>query len=63
MIENPTNAQLEDFINDKIKRKRPGKTTYFSEFIKNMPDYDSDISDIDIIDADIIEKSIKIKND
>lgn len=58
LIENPTDAQLNGFINGKRKRKRTGKTTYFSDFIKNMPDSDSDI-----IDVDIIKKSIRIKND
>ena len=37
-------------------RKHPGKTTYLSKFIKNTPDYDSDI-----IDINIIKKSIRIK--
>jgi len=53
LIKNSTDAQLTDFINAKIKRKRSEKTTYFSEFIKNMSDSDSDI----------IKKFIKIKND
>ena len=56
LIKNPTETQLEEIIQGKVKRKPKGKTVYFRDFIKEIPDSD-------IIDAEIIEEFIRVKSD
>ena len=63
LIENPTETQLEEIIQGKVKRKPKGKTVYFRDLIDKIPDDDADLSDSDIIDAEIIEEAIRVKSD
>ena len=56
LIKNPTETQLEEIIQGKVKRKPKGKTVYFRDFIKEIPDSD-------IIDTEIIEELIRVKSD
>lgn len=63
LVENPTEAELEEIIKGTVKRKPKGKSVYFRDFIDEIPDYDVDISDSDIIDAEIIEEPIRVRTD
>lgn len=66
LVENPTEVELEEILQRKVKRKPKGKTVYFRDFINEIPDYDVDISDSDIsniIDAEILEEPIRVKTD
>ena len=60
LVENPTETQLEEIIQKKVTRKPKGKTVYFRDFIKEIPDSESDL---DIIDAEIIEEPIRVRTD
>lgn len=57
LIENPTETQLEEIIQRKVK----GKTVYFRDFIE--PYDGADLSDSDIIDAEILEEPIRVRSD
>jgi hypothetical protein len=50
--------QLEEII--QRKRKPKGKTVYFRDLIKEIPDSESDLN---IIDAEIIEEPIRVRTD
>jgi len=63
LVENPTETQLEEIIQKKVPRKPKGKTIYFRDFIKEIPDSNESISDLDIIDAEIIEEPIWVRID
>ena len=64
LIENPTETQLEEIIQRKVKRKPKGKTVFFQDFIDELNSNGSELSDIDdIIDAEILEEPIRIKLD
>lgn len=63
LVENPTEAQLEEIIKGKVKRKPKGKAVYFRDFIDEIPDYAVDISDSDIIDAEITDEPIRVRTD
>ena len=55
LIENPTQAQLKEIIDRKVKRKTKGKTILFGEFIDEIG---ADLPDDDFIDAEIIRRNI-----
>lgn len=57
LVENPTETQLEEIIQKKVTRKRKpkGKTVYFRDFIKEIPDSESDLA--------IIEEPIRLRTD
>lgn len=65
LIENPTQAQLEEIIHRKVKRKPKGKTVFWRDFIDEIPSEGAAATDLidEIIDAEIIEKPIQIKLD
>lgn len=66
LIENPTDAQLEEIIQRKgqLQRKSKGKTVFFRDFIDEIHSDGSELSDIDdIIDAEILDEPIRIKLD
>ena len=68
LIENPTERQLQEIIQGKVKRKRRGKTVYFRDFVDEMADHDADLAgpdiiDLDIVDAEIIKEPIRLKSD
>jgi hypothetical protein len=60
LVENPTETQLEEIIQKKVTRKPRGKTVYFRDFIKEIPDSELDLG---IIDAEIIEEPIQVRTD
>ena len=55
LVENPTDKQIKEIINNP-KKRRKAKTTFFGEIVDN--NYD----DNNIVDAEIIEKKIRRKN-
>ena len=57
LIENPTESQLKEMIDRKVKRKPKGKTILFGEFI------DDDFIDAEIIRRNIPEDRIRIDPD
>jgi hypothetical protein len=61
LIENPSEIQLKEIIQRKVKRKLKGKTVFFREFIDEIQG--ADLLDLDIIDAEILEKPIGINLD
>jgi hypothetical protein len=63
LIENPTEAQLQEIIQKKVQRKPKGKTVLFGDFIDENPYEGAYFSHSDIIDAEILEEPIRIKSD
>jgi hypothetical protein len=59
LIENPTEGQLQEIIQKKVKRKPKGKTVFFRDFIDENPDFSYSY----IIDAEILEGPIRMKSD
>jgi hypothetical protein len=63
LIENPTEGQLQEIIQKKVKRKPKGKTVFFGDFIDENPYEGDNFSHSDIIDAEILEEPIRMKSD
>lgn len=63
LIENPTDAQIKEIIQRKVKKRPKGKTVFFRDFIDEITSEGADVSDTDFIDAEILEKSSQIKLD
>jgi len=61
LIENPTETQLEEIINRKVKPK--AKTVYFRDFINQPASDGADPSYSDILDAEIVEEPIRVRSD
>jgi hypothetical protein len=62
-IENPTEGQLQEIIQKKVKRKPKGKTVFFGDFIDENPYEGDNFSHSDIIDVEILEEPIRMKSD
>jgi len=60
LIENPTESQLKEIIDRKVKRKPKGKTILFGEFIDEIG---ADLPDDDFIRRNIPEDRIRINPD
>jgi hypothetical protein len=60
LIENPTESQLKEIIDRKVKRKPKGKTILFREFIDEIG---TDLPDDDFIRKNILEDRIRINPD
>ena len=63
LIQNPTEEQLQEIIQKKVKRKPKGKTVFFGDFIDENPYEGADFLLSDIIDAEILEEPIRMKSD
>ena len=63
LIENPTEGQLQEIIQKKVKRKPKGKTVFFRDFIDENSYEGTDFSHLNIIDAEILEEPIRFKSD
>ena len=59
LVENNSDAELEEIIKRKVKKKPKGKTVYFRDLIDEI----DKIPDSGILDAEIIEKPIRVKTD
>jgi hypothetical protein len=60
LIENPTESQLKEIIDRKVKKKPKGKTILFGEFIDEIG---ADLPDDDFIRRNISENRIRINSD
>jgi hypothetical protein len=63
LIKNPTEEQLQEIIQGKVKRKPKGKTVFFGDFIDENPYEGAHFSHTDIIDVEILDESIRLKSD
>jgi hypothetical protein len=63
LIENPTEAELQQIIKKKVNRKPKGKTVFFRDFIDENSYEGTDFSHLNIIDAEILEEPIRFKSD
>jgi hypothetical protein len=60
LIENPTESQLKEIIDRKVKRKHKGKTILFGEFLDKIG---ADLPDDNFIERNILEDRIRINPD
>lgn len=63
LIKNPTEIQLDEFVQRKMKTKPKGKTVFLQDLVDKLPYEGADLPDSEIINAKILEEPIRIKLD